>query len=44
MLLHASSLAFKHPHSGAETVIEAAIQPEFERVMGIMGWQEMQPA
>ncbi|MFC0512628.1 pseudouridine synthase [Mucilaginibacter angelicae] len=38
MLLHASQLIFKHPVTGEEVRIEAALQPEFSRVMGIMGW------
>lgn len=38
MLLHASQLTFKHPITGEETRIKAALQPEFVRVMEIMGW------
>jgi len=38
MLLHASSLTFNHPHSGESISIEAPLQPEFVRVMGLMGW------
>jgi tRNA pseudouridine65 synthase len=38
MLLHASSLTFNHPHSGESITIEAPLQPEFVRVMGLMGW------
>jgi tRNA pseudouridine65 synthase len=38
MLLHASSLTFRHPVTGGNTVIEAPLQPEFARVMGLMGW------
>lgn len=38
MLLHASQLTFKHPVTGNELKIEAALQPEFKRVMDIMGW------
>ena len=39
MLLHASQLAFSHPVRGEEMIIEAPLQPEFLRVMGLMGWQ-----
>jgi len=38
MLLHASSLSFSHPVNGENTVIEAPLQPEFTRVMELMGW------
>jgi tRNA pseudouridine65 synthase len=38
MLLHASQLTFKHPVTGEEVKIKAALQPEFGRVMEIMGW------
>jgi tRNA pseudouridine65 synthase len=38
MLLHASQLTFKHPISDDEVMIEAVLQPEFSRVMEIMGW------
>ncbi|WP_121810819.1 pseudouridine synthase [Mucilaginibacter kameinonensis] len=38
MLLHASELMFKHPVGGEEIKIEAGLQPEFKRVMEIMGW------
>jgi len=38
MLLHASSLTFNHPHSGESIAVEAPLQPEFIRVMGLMGW------
>jgi len=38
MLLHASQLTFKHPVSGEVVTIEASLQPEFIRVMGLMGW------
>jgi len=38
MLLHASQLTFKHPVSGEVVIIEASLQPEFIRVMGLMGW------
>lgn len=38
MLLHASSLTFNHPHSGESIDIKASMQPEFIRVMGLMGW------
>jgi len=39
MLLHATELSFKHPVNGSEIVtINAPLQPEFLRVMQIMGW------
>src|SRR6202012_3356285 len=38
MLLHASQLNFHHPVTGEEIVIDAPLQPEFLRVMGLMGW------
>jgi tRNA pseudouridine65 synthase len=38
MLLHASQLSFKHPVTGEDVKIQAALQPEFARVMEIMGW------
>ena len=38
MLLHASQLTFKHPVSGETISIEASLQPEFIRVMELMGW------
>lgn len=40
MLLHASSLRFKHPVTGAEVHIQAAVQDEFNRVMELMNWNE----
>jgi tRNA pseudouridine65 synthase len=38
MLLHASNIAFKHPVNGEQVAIEAPLQQEFMRVMGIMNW------
>lgn len=38
MLLHASQLAFVHPITGMEVKIQAILQPEFARVVEIMGW------
>lgn len=38
MLLHASRLTFNHPISGELIIIEAPLQPEFARVMELMGW------
>lgn len=38
MLLHASELRFKHPVTSEEVNIHADLQPEFKRVMEIMGW------
>jgi len=37
-LLHASKLSFTHPVTGNEVNIEAELQPEFNRVMDLMGW------
>ncbi|PAW94611.1 pseudouridylate synthase [Mucilaginibacter sp. MD40] len=38
MLLHALELSFIHPVSGVETHISAALQPQFNAVMQLMGW------
>jgi tRNA pseudouridine65 synthase len=38
MLLHASSLSFNHPYNGDRIAIEAPLQPEFVRMMELMGW------
>jgi tRNA pseudouridine65 synthase len=38
MLLHASHLEFTHPVTGETVQIDAGLQPEFDRVMQIMGW------
>jgi len=38
MLLHASELTFNHPVNGEIVTIEASLQPEFLRVMDLMGW------
>ncbi|MFA6085875.1 pseudouridine synthase [Mucilaginibacter sp.] len=38
MMLHASQLMFTHPVTGVEITINAPLQPEFVRTMGIMGW------
>ncbi|MES2266189.1 MAG: pseudouridine synthase [Bacteroidota bacterium] len=38
MLLHASQLTFSHPVMGEEITIKAGLQPEFKRVMELMGW------
>lgn len=38
MLLHASVLSFRHPVTGNILTIEAPLQPEFGRVMQLMGW------
>ena len=38
MMLHASQLIFMHPVTGLQIVINAPLQPEFVRTMGIMGW------
>ena len=41
MLLHASSLSFKHPLTYNEVNIEAPLHDEFKRVMTIMNWQAL---
>jgi tRNA pseudouridine65 synthase len=41
MLLHASQVSFNHPVTGKPVHIEAALQDEFLRVMGIMGWRDL---
>lgn len=38
MMLHASQLTFAHPVTGLQITINAPLQPEFVRAMGIMGW------
>lgn len=38
MLLHASSLTFNHPLSSEKIGIKAPLQPEFIRMMELMGW------
>ena len=38
LMLHASKLNFKHPVTGGGITIEAPVNPEFKRVMEIMGW------
>lgn len=38
MLLHAAGLDFKHPVTGADIQLKAPVQNEFNRVMGLMGW------
>ena len=38
MLLHASQLTFKHPVNGTEIMINAAMQPQFARMMNVMCW------
>jgi tRNA pseudouridine65 synthase len=41
MLLHAKSLSFDHPVTKQPITIQAAIQPEFERMMDLMGWNKV---
>jgi len=36
MLLHASNLHFKHPITGQDVVIDAPLQPEFNRVLSLL--------
>ena len=38
MLLHASSLSFKHPVTQVPVIINAAFQKEFARMNEVMGW------
>lgn len=42
MLLHAQSLSFVHPVTGASIKIEASLQPEFQRMLKLMGWSDVQ--
>jgi tRNA pseudouridine65 synthase len=39
MLLHASQLSFNHPLTNMPVHIKASLQPEFLRMMEIMGWE-----
>jgi tRNA pseudouridine65 synthase len=39
MLLHALQLSFQHPVTKAVVCIEASLQPEFLRIMEVMGWE-----
>lgn len=41
MLLHARTLTFNHPLSNEEVTIEAPLQPEFLRMMELMGWTDI---
>jgi len=41
MLLHALSLNFVHPTNNVPIGIEAPLQPEFERMINLMGWQDI---
>ena len=38
MLLHASQISFIHPLTKTQVHIEAPLQDEFLRIMGVMGW------
>ena len=40
MLLHASQLTFTHPVTAAVIAIQAPLQPEFNKVMKLMGWMD----
>jgi tRNA pseudouridine65 synthase len=40
MLLHASQLSYYHPVTNEMITINAPLQPEFIRVMELMGWDE----
>ncbi|GAA4176062.1 MULTISPECIES: pseudouridine synthase [Sphingobacterium] len=41
MLLHASELTFKHPLSGETVHVKAAIQSDFQKVLGILNIHEL---
>lgn len=41
MLLHASSLSFKHPVTGVQIHLEAPLQEEFERMIQLMKWENL---
>ncbi|CAM3633662.1 pseudouridine synthase [Mucilaginibacter galii] len=41
MLLHARTLTFNHPLSNEEVTIAAPLQPEFLRMMELMGWTDI---
>lgn len=41
MLLHARTLTFNHPLSNEEVTIAAPLQPEFSRMMELMGWTDI---
>ena len=43
MMLHASYQSFTHPITGKQIVIEAPLQEEFLRVMGLLGWSPPAP-
>ncbi len=46
MLLHAASLSFAHPTNNEKVRVEAPLQPEFQRMIDLMGWtnhQKIQP-
>jgi len=38
LMLHAAKLNFRHPVTGAQIVVDAPVNPEFKRVMELMGW------
>ncbi|MBU0720539.1 tRNA pseudouridine(65) synthase TruC [bacterium] len=40
MLLHASSLKFRHPHSGADITVIAALDETFQDIFKSFAWQE----
>jgi len=41
MLLHAQTLIFNHPLSNVQVNIGALLQPEFLRMMELMGWTDI---
>ncbi|WP_158828181.1 pseudouridine synthase [Mucilaginibacter lacusdianchii] len=41
MLLHALQLSFIHPISQQPVTISASIQPEFDRMINLMNWQQV---
>lgn len=38
LLLHAATLSFNHPVTGVETTINATVNPEFAKTMGLLDW------
>ncbi|QJD94519.1 pseudouridylate synthase [Mucilaginibacter robiniae] len=40
MLLHAVELNFQHPVTDQQVMIRASVQPEFRRMMDLMGWTQ----
>ncbi|WP_345950993.1 pseudouridine synthase [Mucilaginibacter sp. PAMB04274] len=40
MMLHAQQLQFTHPMNDKPITVQASLQPEFERMMLLMGWND----